>query len=92
MKTSPIIRIVIGIIAIVGAAVTVYLLFVLMDAVSLLSTADPSTLPGTDLAGLQANARLLGNIVIVGWIWTISVLASGAFTVKSGVDDFRKRK
>lgn len=92
MKINAIVYVILGIIAVIGAAFCAYLLFMLGDAINLISSADAASLPGTDIAGLQENVRMLGTIITVGWIWVISVLACGALTIKSGVDALKRKK
>ena len=92
MKTNAIVYMAIGIIAIIGAALCAYLLLMLGDAVSLINSAGTDVPPGTDLAGLQENARMIGTVVMWGWIFTISFIVCGVLTLKNGVDAFRRKK
>ena len=93
MKPIGIVQVLAGTVAIIGALGMAYMLVTLGQAIGTINSANPADFPaGTDMSVLQETANSLGNLILLGWVWTITVLLSGAFSIKAGVGNLRARK
>ena len=93
MKPIGILYIAVGIIAIVGAIFTGYIALIVGQALGVIQGADASQLPlGADLATLQQQTASLGTLLMVGWIWIITVIVSGAVSVRHGLKVLKSKK
>lgn len=83
---------IIGIVAIIGAAVAAYLIINMAMALSIINTTDASQLPpDVDLAALQESMGYFNLIIALGSIWVISVFLAGLLCVRMGVRALRAR-
>ena len=99
MKLIGLVYIIAGIVALIGAALTVAVFLIpLIQALNVINTANPNDLsaaglpPGTDLAALQEQVRSLTTVIMLGWVWIASVILSGIFSVYLGITTLKIKK
>lgn len=93
MKPIGIVYIIVGIAAIIGAIGAAYVAFTLWQALGIINSANPADIPaGTDLATLQASTRSLSTLIVISFIWIVSVILSGAFSIRLGIKTLRSKK
>ncbi len=93
VKTSSAVLFVLGIIAVLGDVVLMYILFETGRYLSLFVSTDPSVIPnaGVPIAETQALARQILTYVNIGWVWAISVLVVSIATVFYSAQDLLKK-
>lgn len=93
MKKIGIAYMVIGVVALVGAAVAAFVLINLYGALGAINSADPSQLPaGTDIATLRDTVQSLNMLITLGSVWILSVVLAGIICIRSGIANLRTRK
>ena len=93
MKSMGIVYIIAGIVAILGALIMSYILIMVSQAIGLVNSATPADIPaGTDIASFKDAMGLVGTAILLGWVWIISVVLSGIFSVLSGVRALKSKK
>ncbi len=92
MKKTGIVYLIVGVVAIIGAAAAAYMVFTLADALSIINTADASQLPpGTDVESLRQTVSSLNTMILASSIWVISVFLAGIFCVQMGVRNLKAK-
>lgn len=93
MKVNGIVYIVAGIVAILGALIMTFVIIMVSQAVGLINSANPADVPpGTDLETMKASMSFLGTAILLGWVWIVSIILSGIFSVLSGVKMLKGKK
>ena len=92
MGKTGIVYVIIGIVALIGAAVAAYLIVTMVSALSIITSADASQFPGTDIATLQESVAYLNMLIILGSVWVLSVFLSGIISIHTGIRSLRKPK
>jgi len=93
MKSMGIVYIIAGTVAILGALIMAYVLITVSQAIGLVSSATPADIPaGTDIASFKDAMGLVGTATLLGWVWIVSVILSGIFSVLSGVKMLKNKK
>ncbi|MFA4820447.1 MAG: hypothetical protein WC613_05845 [Candidatus Aenigmatarchaeota archaeon] len=88
-----IVYIIAGTVAILGALIMAYVLITVSQAIGLVSSATPADIPaGTDIASFKDAMGLVGTATLLGWVWIVSVILSGIFSVLSGVKMLKNKK
>lgn len=92
MKPSGIAYVVIGIVALAGAAATAFVLINLYGALGIINSSPDQLPPGTDVAALQETVSSLNTLILLGTIWLISVILAGAVCIRTGLANLRAKK
>lgn len=93
MNKFGIVYVIVGAVAIIGAAFAAFLIFTMFSALSIINSADASQLPpDTDIAALQGSLGYLNMLIIAGSIWILSVFLSGLFCIRTGIRNLRKAR
>ena len=93
MKSMGIVYIIAGTVAILGALIMAYVIIMVSQAIGLINSANPADVPpGTDLETMKASMSFLGTVILLGWVWIVSVILSGVFSVLSGVKMLKNKK
>ncbi|MBI2580073.1 MAG: hypothetical protein HYW27_04195 [Candidatus Aenigmarchaeota archaeon] len=93
-KVLGIIFIVFGIIALVGSAAFAFVLVVVGQSIDAIRTADPEILAqaGTDAASLQQFYQQASQVMLIGWLWAVSIIISSVASIYSGVRKLKDKK
>lgn len=87
-----IVYMIIGIVAILGAAISAFFLINLASAMNIINSADTSQLPpDTDLTAIQESMGYLNLLLTLGSSWIISVFLAGLICMQAGVRALRTR-
>ena len=89
MKIHPAIYIIVGVVALIGALFASYLTLALGEVAG--SLASMETMQGTDASTLQASATALSTMIMLMWVWIVSVIAASALCIYTGVRMIRKK-
>jgi len=87
------ILVIIGLIALIGAGVFIYLIAEFSTAMGMLSTADQTIIAqyGIDAGQIGAMVGTLQTIITVGTVWCITVLITSLYAIYAGINMLRKR-
>ena len=85
---------IIGLIALIGAGVFVYIIAEFSTAVGALSTADTEVLGqfGVDASQMTTVLETVQTIITVGSVWLITVILSALFAMYTGIKMLLKKK
>ena len=93
MKPIGIAYIIVGAIAVIGAAAAGFIALTLGQALGVINSADVSQLPpGTDAAALQQSAASLNFVLTLSWVWIVTVVISGIVSMYYGLRLLRSKK
>ncbi|MEM7819436.1 MAG: hypothetical protein QXD48_01250 [Candidatus Aenigmatarchaeota archaeon] len=92
-KIVGIVFILIGLIALVGSGIFAWVLIEFSNTVSILTSADASTLSqyGIDMNQIQNIIQTVSTILVLGFLWIITVILSSLYMIKSGIQKFKKK-
>jgi hypothetical protein len=90
-KELGIVFIIFGIIGLLGSLVAGYINLSVGEALSLIST-DTGVPAGTDPATLQQQAQYVSTVLMVAWVWIISVIIASLGSVYFGVTTLRTKR
>ncbi len=93
MKPIGILYIVVGVIAVIGAIAAGFIAIIVGTALGAIQSGDTSQLPpDTDLTTFNNFTASLGPLFALGWIYIISVIISGAVSVRHGLKVVKSKK
>jgi hypothetical protein len=93
-KLVGIILVIIGLIALVGAGIFIYVILEFNTAIGMLSTADPAIISqfGVGAEQIGTIVSTIQTILAIGSIWLIIVIVTALYTIYSGINLIKKRK
>jgi hypothetical protein len=93
-KILGIILVIIGLIALIGAGVLIYVAMEFSTAIGMLSSADPAVISqfGANAEQLATVVGTMQTILIFSFVWCIRVVITALYSIYSGINMVRGKK